>query len=79
MEYPKRLVEAEARMKSAIRKEKYVHRMARGARPSPNTRTAIPETKDSTAPPERREAENLRHPERTLAAHTRKPDFRKSL
>ena len=29
-------------------------------------------------PRERREAENLRHPERTPAAHTRKSDFRKS-
>ena len=43
-----------------------------------NTRTITPETRDSTAPPKRNEAENLRYPERKLAAQTRKPDFRKS-
>ena len=36
MEYPKRLVEAEAKTKSAFRKEKHARRMSGGAPPSPN-------------------------------------------
>ena len=96
----KRLVEAEARTKSAFRKKntdvgcpEEPHRtptdkhqpgamdktMPRGRDDArSNTRTAIPETRDSTAPPKRNEAENLRYLERKPAAQTGKPDFRKS-